>query len=323
MPIPLLLLALAAPPADHAVTLTPGDATLSARVGDRPRTVFFAAGDWNAGKRGRDYALLPKPFFFPLYGPGGVNVVDFAPADHPHHKGVWVAVDELEILGPDGEPEVGPLKHWIEDGRIETVKLSPERRGKSADGPASFTVENHWLTPGDDPRPVLGEVTRYTLHADGLLAADIRLSPAGDRAVTIGDTKEGFFALRVAPQLRAKGGTGTITNSAGATGEPDTWGRPAAWVDYSGEVDGVPVGVALFDHPGNLRPAGYHVRGYGLFGVSPFGPRAYSDGERPADPVVIEPGDELRLRYALFVHPGDADSARVAERHAAWVKAAD
>ena len=328
MPAALLLLALAAPPSDaapfddahrEAVTLTSTGTTLSARVGDRPVTTFFAAGDWNAGRRGRNYTLLPKPFFFPLHGPGGVNVLDFAPADHPHHKGLWVAVDELEIVGPDGEPTVGPLKHWVENGRIETVGLNvgPDR----ADDHATFTVENHWLTPGDggdDPRPLLREVTAYTVHADGLLAADILLSPAGDGAVTIGDTKEGFFALRVHPQLDAKGGTGELANSHGDAGEAAVWGKAAAWVDYSGVIDGVPVGVALFDHPGNLRPARYHARGYGLFAASPFGPAAYSEGREPAAPVTIEPGEELRLRYALFVHPGDAKAGHVAGRHAAW-----
>ena len=237
-----------------------------------------------------------------------MNVLDYAPDDHPHHKGVWVSVDEVELHRADGS-KLGPFKHWVEAGRIETVAV--EAAGESDGEPldrVAWRYENLWRAP--DGTPVLKESTTVAAHADGLLTYDITLAPpAGGGHVEIHDTKEGFLGLRMAEALTVKQGTGRLVNSEGGVGESNVWGKPARWVDYSGTVkdaagDETAVGVALFDHPANFRPARYHARGYGLLSVSPFGPHAYSDGAEPEAPVTIR--EPLRLRYALFTHAGDA-----------------
>ncbi|NNJ27391.1 PmoA family protein [Alienimonas chondri] len=342
-PFALALLLLAAPPeaveesSDNpfgAVPTTPTtisgtDIAASARIGDRPLFVWHSAGPPK-----KQYLPLPKPFMFPLYTPSGVNVLDYASADHPHHKGVWVSVDEVELHlpGEDGaEGELlGPFKHWVEAGRIETqeVNLDPKR--------GTIRSVNHWLTP--DGTPVLKEET--TINAQGLTAMsraddssgyvmrnegtlieyDITLSPPpGGGTVTIGDTKEGFVGVRMAPALDVKRGDGVITNSEGGVGEKECWGKVAAWCDCSAPAtEGAPGGgVALFDHPDNFRKARYHARGYGLMAISPFGPKAYTNGEEEAAPVEIK--DPLRLRYAVYVHDGDAKAGDVAGAYQRYV----
>ena len=336
MPAAFLLAALASappafiPPAAGPAAFAAGDTTVSVRFGEAPRLVWHAAV---APGRG-NYTPLPKPFVFPLYAPGGANVLDYAPADHPHHKGLWVAVDEVTLSdGPDSFV-AGPFRHWVEDGLISTATYDPAEVGPppAVDAPprpemVRWRFENEWLRPrakpGEGDSVVLREETTVTAYADGLTTYDITLLPVENtkRPLTteIHDTKEGFLGLRVAEWLTVEKGHGRIVNSAGGVGEDQCWGKPAAWVDYSGPAPGAggTVGVALFDHPGNFRPARYHARGYGLLAVSPFGPHAYSDGAEPEAPVEI-PADGLRLRYAAYVHAGDAAAGGVAAAFARY-----
>jgi hypothetical protein len=144
--------------------------------------------------------------------------------------------------------------------------------------------------------------------------------------ITFGDTKEGSFGIRVHDALRmAKDGKfpgeGVLTNSAGKSGEKDIWGLPADWCDSSGKVDGKEVGVAVFDHPKNPR-ASWHARAYGLVAANPFG-RAHSgfpSQKGKEDLFKIEKGGELKLKYAVYAHIGDAKSGKVAEAFAEFKK---
>ena len=55
------------------------------------------------------------------------------------------------------------------------------------------------------------------------------------------------------------------------------WGKRADWVDYYGNVAGEIVGIAIFDHPKNLRhPTYWHARSYGLLAANPFGLREFT-----------------------------------------------
>ena len=62
------------------------------------------------------------------------------------------------------------------------------------------------------------------------------------------------------------------------------------------------------------------MRDYGLFTISPFGEQAYTNGQSPAKPVTLKKGETYRLRYAIYIHPGDTASAKVADVYARWIK---
>lgn len=254
---------------------------------------------------GRDFSTYtfgdaqPKPYMWPVRGSDGTVltrpiITDRSQGDHPHHKGVWVAVDE-----------VGGVKFWAEDGKIanRSVELTTP-----SGNPAQMKVTNDWLDP--DGNPVVRETTLISIWEHGLLGYDIRFTAPGDEPVEFGDTKEGLFGFRMAESMKEKEG-GRVVNAEGDKGTAACWGKPTGWIDYSGEVDGKTFGVALFDHPLNFRPSRYHVRNYGLFSISPFGESAYTNKKRPARPYLLFPGKELRLRYGLFVHDGDTEAASV------------
>lgn len=246
----------------------------------------------------------PKPYFWPVLAADGANLTRSLekPEDHPHHKGIWCSIDEVNGIG-----------FWAEKGRIENSKLEVV---KAQGNPAEFRVVNHWLDA--DGKPLVTEQVTVSIYANRLIAYDLAFS-AGEKPVTFGDTKEGMFGIRVANSLRGKEG-GKIANAEGAKGESQCWGKESKWVDYVGNVEGKQYGIALFDHPGNARKSRFHVRDYGLFTVSPFGQKAYTNGELPENPLTLAPGQSVRLRYGLYVHEGDAAQGQVGEVYQTFAK---
>jgi hypothetical protein len=279
-------------PKSQTVQLVKHENTLEIKIGDREfTTLHFDKSQ-------------PKPYFSPVLAADGAQVSRPLenPEDHPHHKGIWCSIDE-----------VNGIKFWAEKGRIENQSVVING---GDNGVGRFTMVNHWLDASG--RPLLIETTQVTIRADQLMEFDIRLA-AADKDVTFDDTKEGLFGIRVADSLRGKAG-GKIVNAEGLHGEKECWGQESKWVDYFGDVGGKTYGVTLIDHPQNFRKSRFHVRDYGLFTLSPFGQKAYTNDRLPANPLVLEPGKSIRLRYGLYVHDGDTEQGKVPSVYAIYLK---
>jgi len=105
---------------------------------------------------------------------------------------------------------------------------------------------------------------------------------------------------------------GVITSSAGLKSAKNTWGQPADWCDYSGMVDGKPIGITLLTGPRNFRPSWWHNRDYGVFAANPFGRSAMKQGDKSA--ATVKRGEILRLRFGAAIHHGqDFDSGAAIE----------
>ena len=110
-----------------------------------------------------------------------------------------------------------------------------------------------------------------------------------------------------------------MVNAEGRETEKNVWGRRSAWVDYFGLVDGKTVGVAIFDHPSNPgHPTYWHARAYGLFAANPFGARDFTGDKSQDGSLTIQPGERLRFRYRVVIHPGDVRSANIARLYAQY-----
>ena len=258
-----------------------------------------------------------KPFLFPLHAANGANVLrTIVPtaadqgsskdgADHFHHKGVWVSVDSVNDE---------KLNFWAEGAKIVCDSVE---HAAAENGAGKLILHNTWM---DGDKPLLKETTTATFYPSRLVTYHIQLS-AVDKDVTFYDTKEGFFGVRLAHTMREMQG-GHIVNANGLKGAKDCWGKPSSWVDYFGDVDGETCGVTLMDHPDNFRKSRYHVRNYGLFSISPFGPKTYSSGQEAESPVTISPGKEgLQLTYGMYVHNGDTETAKVADAYQQFLNA--
>lgn len=277
-------------PAAEKVTAEQQDHALLIKIDGKEFTTFHYAPD------------QAKPYFSPVRAADGAVITrpinDQEDKDHPHHKGVWNAIDE-----------VNEIQFWAEKGKI----VSKDVKWTQAGDAVQLSLKNDWMGA---EHPVLHETATVTIHPNRLIVYHIAFTKSDhEKTVTFGDTKEGMFGIRVATTMRGKVG-GVISNADGLKGEKDCWGKPSKWVDYSGKVGEKIYGVTLMDSPKNFRPSRYHCRDYGLFTLSPFGEGSYQNDLTKAKPFVLDAKmPKLELTYGLYVHNGHAAEGKVAEAY--------
>ena len=302
---------------------------LTERAGDRvlvtvdgePFTEYRPGGKADGGGH--------LPYLYPVYGPGGQALTRHWPMaeaegeerDHPHHRSLWFAHGAVGLAD-------GSKRYDFWTGRDGSAIVHEQILAAESGEVGVLRTMNAWLAAGGAGE-MLREERTMTFRAGVFdtgqpwraVDFDVRLQ-SGDAAVVLGDTKEGTMAIRVAPTLRHQGerAAGTMRNSEGVEGAA-VWGRRAAWVHYSGPVDGKPVGIAIFDHPGNFRhPTWWHARAYGLFAANPFGVHDFENAAKSTGDWTIPAGGGLRLRYRLLFYEGEVlkqQLDREMERHAA------
>ena len=135
-----------------------------------------------------------------------------------------------------------------------------------------------------------------------LIAWESRFSGGDD--FYFGDQEEMGLGLRMATPLTVKSG-GRIANSDGLVNEPQVWGQQADWCDYSGTIDGQPVGVLIVPGRDNFRRSWFHARDYGLLVANPFGVNAFTKGT--PSKITVKRGETLRLRFGVLIHAGAID----------------
>jgi hypothetical protein len=260
-----------------------------------------------------------KPYLAPLRAQTGKVITRKWPMeaseggskDHPHHTGLWFTHGDINGLDFWGNVKPGP-----KFGKVVVDKITTAKGGKKS---GEIAFDARWVTP--DGKTLLKETRRMVFPSDPknrIVDLDITLT-ALDQPVKFGDTKEGFFAIRLADQLAEKGGTGTMTNAEGAQKMKNVWGKPSPWVDYSGTLDGEAVGVAIFDHAQNPKhPTTWHSRDYGLFAANAFGDHDFYNDKSKDGSLTVQPGKSIRFRYRVLIHPGDTASAKIADLYKAW-----
>lgn len=293
-------------PCGPQVTLEEDGGRIVVRVGGSMFTAYNFGSD------------LPRPFLYPLIGPFGDGVTRSYPmetvagevTDHPHHRSVWVAWGDVN--GSD---------IWSETEGHGTI--THQGFDKCETGPVfgHLVCRNHWLDA--DGKKLLEDRVELRFYnvPDSKRLFDMNVCfLATEGEVRFGDTKEGgVISVRVATSMDGDHG-GIIQNSHGAMTEAETWGRRASWCDYSGPVSGHKVGLALFDHPSNVRyPTWWHVRDYGLMTANPFGLSAFYGDEAMDGSVVVPAGGGMGFSYRVCVHAGDAAEGGVMAEYLDWV----
>lgn len=313
-----LLFILSAPflTASAEVKLTRLEDRVRVEIGGQPFTDYIFKG-------------ASRPYCYPVLMPDGTSLVrDFPekPApheepDHKHQRALMFAhgnVNEIDFWNEGTSGTKFPKGLTVHDSIVSTANGST----------GELRVRNRWTAPTGEL--IATDETTLRFHGTDdarFIDYEVTIHALPDKPLVIGDNKEGVMALRVAQWMvmphRQGGkdwpGVGHLLTS---TGDRDTatWGKRAAWCAYYAERDGKPYGVALFDHPKNLRhPAWWMARDYGLLAANPFGQSSFeSTKEKPLPSdlgnYTIPAGGTLTLRYRFYFYYGTPDSAEVA-RH--------
>ncbi len=258
-------------------------------------------------------STLRRPFLFPIVGPSGESLTRIGhphdPDSHSHHNSVWVGHNS--VAGVDfWSDRGGQIVHrrFDGDGLIDGAgdELPIKQR-------AGIKAVLSWVAP--DGKTLLEEkrqmwfIPGYDSH--WLLVLDMELT-APREAVELGKTPFGPMAVRMAKTIGVHDGGGLIRNSAGGRNEAGCFWKPAKWVDYSGPVtNAANEGITLMDHPSNPHhPPPFHVRDDGWMGVA----------LTQSEPLTIEVGKPLHLRYGLWVHAGVPAASRIDSVFAEFAK---
>jgi len=291
------------------VELTRSGTRVDVRVGERPFTTYFFDPS------------VAKPYLFPVRSADGTILTRGFPMtpdiagedqDEPHQRAMYFAHGNINGFDFWGEAAFAKWSDHAASTYGRTVfRTLDELQGGSDSGRLRGTFD--LVTPTG---VIAEEIQSYRFEGDErsrIIDCEFTVH-ATHGPITMGDTKEGTFAIRVVKALDSP--PGHMINSNGATGEKQIWGKRANWVDYYGRVSGEDVGLAIFDDPRNLRaPTYWHARAYGLFAANPFGLKPFTGDGRQDGTYRIQAGGSLVLRYRVFIHHGDPTQAGVAEAY--------
>lgn len=297
------------------VSFTRQGDTIQVSIGNKPYTTYHFDPQ------------IAKAYLQPIRDANGIIVTrnfpigDTVPAAHQHDRSLEPHQRPMyfghgNINGYDFWSEQAFAKYYGSGdtsryGRMVFRKID-EMRG----GPSSGTIRATFDLEGPDHKPFAQEIQQFTFRGDkGSRTIDAEITiRATHGPVKFGDTKEGTFALRLAPELDAP--TGKMVDSKGRHGEPEIWGKRADWVNVDGVVHGQSLGVAVFDSPKSFRhPTYWHARGYGLLAANPFGLSFFLHDPKQNGSYTVPAGESIHFQYRVLIHDGNYKQADVAEQY--------
>ena len=281
-----------------------------------------------------------KPYLFPVNAPNGSVITRGYPieprkgerVDHPHHTGIWFNYGNVN--GLDFWNNSSAIASDKKDGygHIVHKKIIKAESGKQG----LLEVEMNW----DDNKgnTLLKEHTKYIFSGDGKSRTIDHISTltAVNGPVTLGESKEGMFAIRVDRAFEMPsnesliftddkgnpttvkatdntGVTGMYTSSQGLKGDA-VWGTRNTWVVLTGVKDGTTISFGIFDNPKNPGfPAYAHARGYGLFALNNLGRNSYDPKQEKAS-ITLGKGQSITLIHRFCVNSGSEITAEEANK---------
>ena len=272
-----------------------------------------------AGRPVLFYQLAPKSldgeyersnYIHPLYGLDGEILTEDFPDDHYHHRGVFWTWHQV-LIGDvrAGDPWLARRFSW----QLQDVGPLPAGNG--------IRAVHRWFSPdfAEGREPILEETAEVSVYPEEsgvrLVDFDIRLAALQD-GLRLGGSEDdkgyGGFSLRVKmlDDLRFTSVAGAIRPTRLALDAGD-------WVDFSGSFEpesGATSGVAILVHP---TAAGYPQKWVLRESATPSMQNPVWPG--PAA-VAVQRGQDVRLRYRLVIHRGDASQVDLDGLASAYAK---
>ncbi len=303
------------------VELKRGDHKVDVVIGGQPFTTYYFSD------------AVAKPYLMPLRTASGtvisrsfpvVNTVTVAdqktPSFEPHQRPLYFDHGNIDGLSFWTEEAFNSYYHGHSHqayGRMALVKLE-----NVAGGPDSGTIRALFNLLAPSGRVIAEETQTFQFRGDSktrIIDCEFVVN-ANHGPVTFGDTKEGTFGVRLGPELSAP--HDHMINSQGARGEAAIWGKAADWVEYSGDVSGKAVSVAVFDSPKSFRhPTTWHARAYGLLAANPFGAREFTKNPEKDGSWTVPEDKSITFRYRVLIYEGQLTPEKISELYSRYAGA--
>ena len=228
---------------------------------------------------------------YPLYSPKGVRVVDLAPGDHRHHRGVFLAWHAMEFA------ERADFWGWGEMAPTDKRKIINREISLSESNPEFGTVmiKNDWKIGN---RKVVDEQLMITTREkNGAYLIDLKYRLTPTENMTLDQSAFGGFCVK-----SRQDGKRTFFDPKGEVQQPkphhlkpETDWPNAPFYDYTFTLDDGPTaGISVVNPPSN-PPTRWH----NLISIAMINPCIVAEG-----PVKIVKDETLKLDYRLIVHDG-------------------
>lgn len=257
-----------------------------------------------------------KPYIQQLFSPSGVNILRDAPFDHLHHHALMYAVKVDGVNFWEETPTAGKQIHKSFTNITSKVKTDTENDKHHQVHHAAFTELIDWNNSSGqlllkEKRTV--EVQQATdLNATLLIwKSEFELPEAAESATLTGAHYHGL-GMRFLISMDKGGLFINPDNKTGTVFRGQERLLRSTWCAYTANADGKPVTVAMFDHPQNPRhPATWFTM------TEPF---AYLSAtlNLHVEPLKVDLGKTLVLRYAVAVWDGIVDDDRINKLYQHW-----
>ena len=229
---------------------------------------------------------------YPLLTPNGVSVVDFAPPDHPHHRGLFLAWHSLTTSR--SRADFWGWGEWAPTRERRIVNRNVELAEATSQS-AKLRIRNEWLTA--DTKYFDETLTVSVSRQRGANIVDLTFELVPALEVTIDRTAFGGLCLKG----RNVGGTdylgprGKVSLPQPDYLKPETDWPPEAWYAYTVDIrdEGRITGV-IIDHPTNPPSTWHNVAQIAMVNPCIMAPRA----------VHLKKGKPLTLRYRVLAMDG-------------------
>ncbi|MEW6302104.1 MAG: PmoA family protein, partial [Verrucomicrobiota bacterium] len=246
-------------------------------------------------------------YLHPVFSPAGKIVTGDYPRDHRWHRGIWFAWTHTEFEGrtPDfwnmGKEKDGKLTGAVEFDSLETTWSGPVHGGFR--GKHRFV---DWMS--GQPKPVLNETWSVTVYATGAGAKpvwvfDLVSTQECAASVPLKLPKYHYGGLGVRGSGQWDNPSKVIFLTANGDDRAKGDSTKARWVQFGGDVDGQPAGIAILCHPDNFR-APQPLR------LNPKNPQLCWAPSQDGD-WEITPGKPYISRYRFIIADATADAADI------------
>lgn len=253
----------------------------------------------------KKYPLESACYFHPLRSPSGKVLTDFANANHPHHRGIflgWVEMHGQKDADFWGWGQPAPIANR------KIVNATVDQVSTTGSG-ATFQVTNEWLA---DNQSLLREKLQAQLTAtekSNILDLVYTLTPDAD--LTLARWAFSGFCVRL-PQtgkLAISSPDGPANLPTPIHTKPESDWPAAKWYDFTITYDdNAQAGITVIDNPRNPPTLWHNHKDIRMINPAITAPAS----------VTIKATEPLILRYRIVAHDGPPDPKMLNQLAEEW-----